>query len=70
MSGDSQWQPIETATDVSKPVLGYQATRGDFEDQYGICYAFVHENGSALWLGAGGLMPTHWMPLPAPPAAL
>jgi len=63
----SDWRPIETAKDGSKPVLGYQTTRGDFEDQYGICWAIDCPNGSLVWIGAGGLMPTHWMPLPAPP---
>ena len=60
------WQLIETAP-TDKEVLGFQATRGDHEDRMSVCWAIITEKG-AFWIGAGGLMPTHWMPLPAPPS--
>lgn len=60
-----EWQPIETAP-TDKEILGFQATPGDHENRMSICWAYVmHPN--VVWLGHGGLMPTHWMPLPAPP---
>lgn len=61
----SEWQDISTAP-TGKEILGYQATPGDNENRMGVCWAYVmHPN--VVWFGHGGLMPTHWMPLPEPP---
>lgn len=60
------WQKMGTAP-TDRPFLGYQATPGDFEGQMQVCWAVKTPSGNFYWIGAGGLMPTHWMPLPAPP---
>jgi hypothetical protein len=61
---EGMWQPIETAPKDKTPVLGYQATPGDHEGRMSACWWAW----DLVWLGDGGLMPTHWMPLPAPPS--
>jgi hypothetical protein len=61
------WQDIGTA-DGSGPILGYQATPGDFERSMAVCWPYRTPSGSVIWIGAGGLMPTHWAQLPSPPS--
>lgn len=64
-SVSDEWQDMSTAP-ADKEVLGFQATRGDHEDRMAVCWAIISDAGP-FWMGAGGFMPTHWMPLPAPP---
>lgn len=64
------WRDIETAGRELKAVLGYQATPGDWEGQMAICWPMGPVDKPAVWIGEGGLMPTHWMPLPSPPSAM
>lgn len=66
---ETAWQPIETATSEHRRILGYQATAGDWEHQMAVCWSVVMPEGALIWFGAGGLMPTHWQPLPTPPTA-
>lgn len=61
------WQPIETAP-KGQVILGYQATPGDWEGRMAVCWDFAPD-GRSLFIGDGGLMPTHWQPLPNPPAS-
>ena len=71
-----EWQPIETAP-KDKPILTY----GRIPEDYGYCpeewkISISHwcEAGrSSGWSSQGStvrgsFVPTHWMPLPAPPA--
>jgi hypothetical protein len=60
------WQLMGTAP-TDRSFLGYQKTPGDFEGQMQVCWPVKTPSGNFYWMGAGGLMPTHWMPLPAPP---
>ena len=64
------WQPIETAP-KNKTVLGFQATPGDWENKMAVCWHYRLSYGpkDGVWIGEGGLMPTHWMPLPEPPVS-
>jgi hypothetical protein len=69
----SEWQPIETAprdgTDVlvyvPKPHWHYPppATPGVFEAWYGYGKWKIDTDDNGTWVE-----PTHWMPLPSPPA--
>ena len=54
------WQPIETAPKDGRPII---VTDG--AAVYGS--AWWHGRDS-VWLDCDGCTPTHWMPLPAPPA--
>lgn len=63
------WQDIASASRNLKAVLGYQATPGDLEGQMAICWPMGPSDKPAVWIGEGGLMPTHWRPLPEPPSA-
>lgn len=58
-----KWQPIETAPRDAVEVLGYQATEGDWKGRMEVCSRWVGN----CWMGSGGLIATHWMPLPPPP---
>jgi hypothetical protein len=59
----SEWQPIETAPKNENPVLTYDRYMGIKIAQY------VLDN---WWILSGEdsmvIEPTHWMPLPSPPA--
>ena len=64
----SEWQPIETAP-IDRPILATSAIYGQ--------WAIVEANEFAEWeclsfelspMGVG-FYPTHWMPLPPPPAS-
>ena len=65
-----EWQPIETAPKVRQSILVY------CEYQKNIYVAYwdddYHPRGWHHFGGISGFIwecPTHWMPLPAPPAA-
>lgn len=62
----SEWQPIETAPKDETPVLLWANTRRDREYSHWIG-AFDGENWRDEVEGHF-LQPTHWMPLPDPPA--
>ena len=70
----SAWQPIETAPTNGDSVLLYYGT--DYYVMEGRC--FKREMGYRKhvyyhWVSAldmGDLEPTHWMPLPKPPATI
>jgi len=63
-----EWKPIETAPKDATAILGFQATPGDHENRMAVCWRYGKPE-TPLWMGEGGLMPTHWMPLPKPPAS-
>jgi len=65
---EGEWRPIETAPKDGTAVLGFQATPGDHENRMAVCWRYGKPE-TPLWMGEGGLMPTHWMPLPKPPAS-
>lgn len=59
------WQPIETAPKDGTPILGWPGTMNG--------YPYVVQYSHGLWREADGELyhlyePTHWMPLPEPPA--
>lgn len=62
----SEWQPIETAPKDNIPILAY--CKGD------VCKVWWQTDfldGSQYWQNEADSepQPTHWMPLPEPPAA-
>ena len=64
MSGESQWRQIESAPRNHFPILLY--------GEYGMLIGF--QDVTWEWWPypaheALGYVPTHWMPLPEPPAA-
>jgi hypothetical protein len=67
------WQPIETAPKDGRWML---AAWHIPKDDFGYCVSVVRYAGNSDWrekLGDGAddpvCLPTHWMPLPAPPEA-
>jgi hypothetical protein len=75
------WQPIETAPKDGTPVLAFGFTAGEINGP-GDCEAIevaTYEGPGGDWPGfdwsiagdayANWIAPTHWMPLPPPPAA-
>lgn len=74
-----QWRPIETAPKDGTIVLIYQPA-GQWRPYRGIrgvvvCTGYWHQSGNAadspgFWVGKAYTKkrPTHWMPLPEPPA--
>jgi hypothetical protein len=73
----SEWQPIETAPRDSTVVLVYRADAGVFTAWFtnpGFALGLPDDEWTEdEWWSTDGtdlqgdLMPTHWMPLPAPP---
>lgn len=66
-----QWQDISTAPRDGTWFLGFQTTPGDYENRIAICRWGEWRNTDGitggLFIAPNGLMPTHWMPLPAGP---
>ena len=67
------WQPIETAPKDGTHILAYQHTN-DPDDEH-VIYVVLYRKvlGEWEWIEARGeeyacFEPTHWMPLPNPPA--
>jgi len=60
------WQPIETAPQDGSPVLAYDPT------WYDVPHPMLWNGATwCLWFQSDrydGFRPTHWMPLPEPPA--
>ena len=70
MRKDAEWHPIETAPKDGTVFLGYK--RGQFRE----CYKVTRDDCD-MWCFGGtsgaddlfpNIKPTHWMPLPKPPA--
>ena len=70
LKGENEWQPIETAPKDGTVFLGYK--RGQFRE----CHK-VPRDDCDMWCFGGtsgaddlfpNIKPTHWMPLPKPPA--
>ena len=70
LKGENEWQPIETAPKDGTVFLGYKL--GQFRE----CYK-VQRDDCDMWCFGGtsgaddlfpNIKPTHWMPLPKPPA--
>ena len=61
----SDWMPIETAPKDGSYVLGCgpHYTRGHYVD----AIHYYQDRWTIVWMEGYG-EPTHWMPLPAPPA--
>ena len=64
----SEWQPIETAPKDGTSILGYWCYEGGFE-HYIQPIRYLHGKWLHDWDHSDELYPTHWMPLPEPPAA-
>ena len=70
LKADSEWQPIETAPKDGTVFLGYKL--GQFRE----CYKVPRDDCDMWWFGGTSgaddlfpnIKPTHWMPLPKPPA--
>lgn len=71
----STWQPIETAPDDANPVLCLNSHTGEI--RVGWRKLFYEKSKAYEWFRSDeycpghtwSLIATHWMPLPAPPAA-
>ena len=75
-----EWQPIETAPKDGTQVLGYGEAAGEIHGPSGICgievmnYCGTTGDFAGFDWGIAGdayanwFRPTHWMPLPLPPA--
>ena len=70
------WQPIETAPKDGTWFLGW-VDRADVEDQYDVWRwdaEIETESGYGFWVNAADSnldeFPTHWQPLPTPPASV
>ena len=62
----TEWQPIDTAPKTKKRILAIKKKTIKIV----VYYPFLKEWGNPQeWGGDGTWMPTHWMPLPAPPKA-
>jgi len=59
------WQPIKTAPKSSKAILVHC---GDRRNTYAVTWFRLYEGWAIFGGGALNEKPTHWMPLPAPPA--
>ena len=72
--GVMEWQPIDTAPEYSGAVLGYGLTTGEINGSREAPVIAVIRPQGAGWVVAEGdyytvwMEPTHWMPLPEPPA--
>lgn len=61
---------IDSAPKDGSRFIAIQMTQGDY---FGYCAILsrvdYHEfnDGGGVWIGVGGMMPTHWRPLPSPP---
>lgn len=64
---ERKWRPIETAP-KDGTFLGIQTTPGDMGGLVGTRCSFTTDYGGVIRIGVGGISPTHWMPLPDPPA--
>jgi hypothetical protein len=62
----SEWQPIETAPKDGTPVDLWTAEDGRFADA---CWNSTRRRWETQWERLANSVPTHWMPLPPPPAA-
>jgi hypothetical protein len=70
----SEWQPIETAPKDGRPVMLFSPSGEDLNCKGGIIWVSGGWGKAALnpdsWRGESGHgTPSHWMPLPVPPAA-
>ena len=73
-----KWQPIETAPKDATPILVYIPSQKDRKPVQEVWWALLYDGGPGYWstpLGPSGRgytilpeAPTHWMPLPPPPA--
>lgn len=62
-----KWVPVtERLPDEYVSVLCYCSRN----DQYGCGEWRKEDNGTIYWAGLYGMMPTHWMPLPAAPSEI
>lgn len=70
---EGDWQPIETAPRDGTWLLCYWAGTdiGEYQNRYGVAaWTSMHGDGDSWYEGSGAVGdPTHWRPLPAPPAA-
>ena len=64
---ETGWRPIDTAPRTGKPLLGFVPSY--YQGSGGIC-VIVWDEGDGEWWDnqAFKTEPTHWMPLPPPPA--
>lgn len=72
-SGSNDWLPIETAPrDGGRRILGYFPDQPEWYQYSVICWSQGHSNWWACSVSGSGVcdtgQPTHWQPLPAPPA--
>ena len=67
---DMEWQPIGTAPQNGKFYLVTDGKNYSVENQPNGCYPGIWHKKRYGWYGASNRFfePTHWMPLPEPPA--
>lgn len=63
------WQPIKTAPKDGTVVIGFDMTKDD-DDGLPHGVDFMRTDDRGVWIDplTNRLSPTHWMPLPSPPA--
>ena len=76
MNANNGWQPIETApkdgsylllhTEFSETVIGWFGKDTNIEEYEGWLYGDGNDYSTGLFYNP--IKPTHWMPLPKPPA--
>ena len=64
-----KWLPIETAPKDGTPILAFMPEENP---EFSFMYVMVYDAVTSDWREAAGecysqYVPTHWMPLPAPP---
>jgi len=69
--GEMEWQPIESAPKDGTWIFGYWPSMS-ITDYPAVIFADDHSNHDIWYMPSnfefGCVYPTHWMPLPAPPA--
>lgn len=63
---EMEWQPIETAPETHRPILGFGDGVAIESCVYVMCWCILE--GWMCWYSDVRLTPTHWMPLPKPPS--
>jgi hypothetical protein len=64
-----EWQPIETAPKDGTQIIGFRWPCEDNRKAWPHMCSIAHWDGfNWRWMNGHYLPPTHWMPLPEPPA--
>jgi hypothetical protein len=66
----SEWQPIATAPKDGKPFFAWCVERGPFDPasrEFADIASWVGSDETGRFASSTGAIPTHWLPIPAPP---